>query len=103
MIRDIINKIKWAYQRVVRGYDDTIKWEFDSYFSRFIRPLEEFCKSELKYDNIQYNKKRARVFTTTLKLIKDYRKMKFEDFYKKDNAQSRLWEYFGKHIDYYWN
>lgn len=36
--------IKWAYQRVRRGYDDRIFWGFGEYFDKFYTPLQEFCE-----------------------------------------------------------
>lgn len=93
-------KIKWAYQRVRYGYDETVKWEFDSYLARFIKPLREFCQDELI--DI-YDGKRKIIFEKTLKLIKDFENMPYEDSYKEDNAERRFWAYFGEHIGYYWN
>lgn len=30
-------ELKWAYQRVVRGYDDTATWDFDEYVAQLIK------------------------------------------------------------------
>ena len=45
----MIKEIKWAYQRVVRGYDDRIYWGMDEYFSQFIPAIKKFCENELEY------------------------------------------------------
>lgn len=98
-----LRQIKWAYQRVRYGYDETIKWEFDSYFSQFIQPLREFCEAELDPEDEVNNPKRQEIYKTTLKLIEDYRNMDYKDGYSEENAETKLWKYFGEHIGYYWN
>jgi hypothetical protein len=35
-IRDGLNSIKWAYQRVVRGWDDRALWNLDSHLGRVL-------------------------------------------------------------------
>ena len=99
---NILKEIQWAYQRVTRGYDDRIFWEFDSYFFQFIPAIKEFCIGELENEYIK-DKVHGKVFIETLKLIEDYNKMDYKDFNKKENAQTKLWKYFGEHIGYYWN
>lgn len=47
-MKDFLREVKYAYQRVRYGYDERIKWEFDSYFSQFIPPLKEFCNESKK-------------------------------------------------------
>lgn len=100
---NFINEIKYAYQRVKYGYDERIKWEFDSYFNQFIPPLKEFCIEELAKDNIHLNINRKDIFTNTLKMIENWEKMPYTDVYKEINAQTILWEYIGKHLQTYWN
>ena len=103
-IKNIIREIKYAYQRVVRGYDERIKWEFDSYFSQFIPPLKEFCEEELKEMNCsKENDKRREIYKNTLNLIRDYKNMSDENYYKQDNEVDKLWEYVGKNLRWYWN
>ena len=107
IIKNIINEIYWAYQRVRYGYDSRIKWEFDSYFSQFIKPLKEFCQEELKEKHIIHNHLRKEVFTHTLKLIKDYENRPNNDckdcVIQNDNSESELWKYVGRNISFYWN
>lgn len=98
----IFRELKWAWQRAKDGYDERIKWGFDGYLEQFIKPLKEFCEYELKNthpDNI----KRIAVYERTLELIKDYEEMAPEEEYQEENPINRLWEYFGKHIGYYWD
>jgi hypothetical protein len=103
-MKNILREIKYAYQRVVRGYDERIMWEFDSYFSQFIPPLKKFCENELSEKEIMKNNpRRAKVYKKMLGLIDDFDKMEYSAFYKEPNEVSKLWEYFGKHIGYFWN
>src|SRR3990167_313331 len=100
MKNKIANEIKYAYQRIVRGYDDRIKWSFCDYFNQFLPPLKEFCKHELKDC---YDGKRKEIFTTTLDLIHDYEVMPYENYYKEPNEETKLLEYIGKNLGYFWN
>jgi len=99
----MIQEIKWAYQRVVRGYDNRIMWEFDSYFNQFIPPLKKFCEDELiDIEHCKLNKERAKIYKKTLKLIEAIDDIDWnnQEDYK---HVSNLWKYFGEHIGYYWN
>jgi len=103
-MKHFLREIKWAYQRIRYGYDDTIKWGFSDYFNQCIKPLKEFCEEELK--NIyecKGNEKRKEIFEETLKRIKAFQNMKVGDSYKEVNQESLLWEYVGKNIGWYWN
>lgn len=95
----MIREIKWAYQRVVRGYDDRIYWAMDEYFSQFIPAIKEFCENELEYCDKNLNKNRFKVYKETLKLIKKVDKSSFKNIDK--NIQS-FWKYFGENIGYFW-
>ena len=100
----MFNQIKWAYQRVKRGYDDRIFWEFDSYFHQFIEPIEKFSQQQLLDKNfLKYNPEKVEIFEKMLDLINDYRTMETADEYKHPNQTSKLWSYFGEHIGYYWD
>jgi hypothetical protein len=97
-------KTKWFIQRGRYGYDETIKWEFDTYFRYFIKPLREFCNEWLEDVEIaQLNKRKANVMVKTLKLINEYEKMTLEESWGNNNAENKLWEYFGKNISIYWD
>ena len=102
-IKNIIREVKYAYQRVRYGYDETIKWEFDSYFSQFIPPLKEFCEEQLKGMSIDGNEKRRNTYYNTLDLIYDFENMPYENCYKDDNEVDKLWSYIGKNIRWYWS
>lgn len=102
-MKNLKNQIKWAYQRIIRGYDDRIYWEFDTYFDRFINPLEKFCLGELAKEHIKLNPIREEVFKETLRLVHEYKNSTDEDFYKQDNPTNKLWGYMGKNITHYWN
>ena len=96
----MIREIKWAYQRVVRGYDERIYWAMDEYFSQFIPAIKEFCENELEYCDKNLNKNRFKVYKETLKLIKKVDKSTCKNIDK--NIQS-FWRYFGENIGYFWN
>ena len=96
----MIKEIKYAYQRVVRGYDDRIYWDMGAYFSQFIPAIKEFCEHELEYCDKNFNKNRFKVYKKTLKLIKKVDKSSYENIDK--NIQS-FWKYFGENIGYFWN
>lgn len=102
-MRDILLKIKWAYQRVVRGYDDSFKWGMDSYLTgTFIEPIAEFCEEMLSRDYIvKHNKGRVEIYKNTLKLIKKLEDNNFDDFDGK--LTSEFWSYFGKNICNFWD
>lgn len=96
----MINEIKWAYQRVVRGYDDRVRWGFDSYFLQVMPSLREFCVDYINGDNTHLNPERTRIFKKTLELIDEYTSDK-ESW--NTSAQNRLLGYVGEHSDYYWD
>ena len=96
-------EIKWAWQRAYYGYDETIKWGFDSYFAMFVKPLKEFCIENMPDDDT--NAKRIEIYSKTLELINEFEKEaeNYENQLKEDNAESRLWKYFGEHIRWFWD
>lgn len=101
---EILREIRWAYQRVVRGYDDRVYWQFDDYFIQIIPALKNFCLDELKkeYTTKELNKARYEVFTKTLKYISAYEK-EVEDGLWENKKLSKLLEYVGKNIGTYWD
>jgi Golgi nucleoside diphosphatase len=95
----MFQKLKFAYQRVVRGYDDTIKWGFSTYFRQFIKPLKEFCEDELTHISLE-NDESIEVFKETLRLIKQYEER--QDTYNPETEEA-LWRYVGDKLMFYWN
>jgi hypothetical protein len=105
-MRDFLNEIKWAYQRVKRGYDDRIMWELDGYFEQFIPSIKDFCNEQLSdKEHMSYNPERKEVFEKTVELIKDYEihQESLDDYFEYPNSQSRLWSYIGDKIGYFWD
>lgn len=101
---NILDEIKYAYQRVVRGYDDRVFWGFDSYFLQVVPALKEFCEQELKGTaTLELNPERYKIFTHTLELIKEYENMTDEDWWKVDNQINRLLGFVGNNIGYFWD
>ena len=95
--------ILYAYQRVVRGYDDRIHWGFDGYFLAIIVPLKEFCENYLKdEERCSWNEKRVEIFKKTLVLIANYEKLE-DDWRHSGEAAEKLFGYVGKHIGWYWD
>ncbi|MBI4029163.1 MAG: hypothetical protein HY376_02250 [Candidatus Blackburnbacteria bacterium] len=104
MIRDIYNEIKWAYQRVVRGYDDRVMWGLESYFAQVIPVIEKFCLENLANKHfVRLNPDRQIIFEKTLELLKEYQNMNPEDFFRHPNQESRLWSYIGENVGYFWD
>jgi hypothetical protein len=98
---EVIRQIKWAYQRVARGYDDRIYWEFDSYFNQFIPALKQFCEDQLEDEkHCELNKQRCLVFQETLSLIK---KWETAEYSVQNKECEDLWTFFGMNIGFYWD
>jgi hypothetical protein len=99
----MLNEIKWAYQRVVRGYDDRIMWQFDGYFAQIIPALQEFCINQLQdLERIKLNEERSKVFSKTLDLIEEYQNPT-HSIENQDEAFKKLAAFFGKNISWYWD
>ena|SRR3990167_20164 len=104
MIRDIYNEVKWAYQRVKRGYDDTIMWGLEGYFEQAIPAIENFCVENLEdKEYMKLNPERQRIFSETIRLIQEFRQMKPEDNYEHPNQVSQLWSYIGENVGCFWD
>ena len=99
----MINQIKWAYQRVVRGYDDRIFWGFGEYLEMIIPAIKSFCEEELKTEEIGFNRNREQAFKKTLKIINDYENMDIQEYFSRKGADAKLWKHFGENIGYFWN
>jgi len=103
-MKNILRELKWAYQRVFKGYDDRVFWDLDVYFLRIIPALKIWCKEELKGTaTIELNPSRHEVFTETIRLIEDWEKMSVTEQFNNVNQESRLLEYIGKNIGYFWD
>ena len=104
MIKNLINQVKWAYQRIKYGYDDRIMWGLSDYFNQAIPAIEEFCLENL--DNVEFmrlNPDRLRIFSETIRLIQEFRAMKHEEYFMYPNQESRLWAYIGENVGYFWD
>jgi len=112
-MRNLYLEIKWAYQRVVRGYDERVMWQFDSYFIQIIPALKEFCINKLQDKQyIDLNEKRCKIYSKTLDLIEAYENpveirkegaFTVYDWTHDGEKLAELAEYFGKNIGYYWD
>ncbi len=98
-MNNIFREIKYAYQRVVRGYDERLMWGFDSYLEQIIPAIKEFCKRETIDD------KRITIYSKMQELIKDWEDKNngFDDWYKYPNSSSKMWKHFGQYIGYFWD
>lgn len=99
---NILHEIKWAYQRVLRGYDDRVYWAFEDYFTQVLPALKDFCQQQLKTENIDLNPKRQEVYKQTLEYISAYENETYEEMWTNKNL-STLLEYVGKNIGTYWD
>ena len=45
-VRDRLDRLKWAWQRAYRGYDDTAYWALDSYIAEIALPVIKFLRDE---------------------------------------------------------
>lgn len=100
-IYGLFKSIKYAWQRVVRGYDQRIMWGFSDYFNQCLPALKIFCQKEIESD--KYNPERMEVYKETLKRIEAFEKMSDVNYYKHPNEESELWKYVGEHIGWYWD
>jgi hypothetical protein len=101
-----MNEIKWAWQRVVRGYDDRVYWGFDGYFIQVLPALREFCHRKIRDENFcKYNPEKAEVFSSTLSKILSYDLIDEYtiDMMEHEGIKADLFGYIGKHISYYWD
>lgn len=99
----MFDEIKWAYQRVVRGYDDRVRWGFDSYFLQVMPALREFCVDYINGDSAHLNSYRTKVFKNTIKLIDDYTNDVDSWSMTEELSSVKLLTYVGKHSGYYWD
>jgi hypothetical protein len=102
MLKNTLNQIKYAYQRVVRGYDDRIFWDIQGYFSDFIPAIKEFCEERLSEEQalvMTFNPHRKEVYEKTLELLEDLKNETPYGYVKKHN----FWSYFGANIAYFWS
>lgn len=101
-MKDFFRKIKYAYQRVRYGVDETFMWEMDTYLEYYFVPkIKEFCIEELK--NKEQGEPRLTIYSEMLKRIEEFEKMDYKDFYLIKNSSSKIWSHFGEHIGYFWN
>lgn len=105
MIKNFFREIKWAYQRAVHGYDETVFWGFDDYlYNTFKEPIKIFCENALEdKDFCKWNPEKTEVHKETLRLLKEADKMPVGNYYNEVNERTRFWEYFSKNIGYFWD
>ena len=104
-MRHLYNRIRWAIQRVKRGWDDTALWGLDCHFEEtVIPPLKMFCEQWLEQENEihRLNPERTRVYKETLSLIKKYEDQSYEDMLNGTNVKG-IAKYFSENIGYYWD
>lgn len=103
-MKNIYRQIKWAYQRVVRGYDDRVNWGFDFYFLDVMPELKKFCKGYLENDTYRKNNpERFAVFSKTVKLIEEWENQDSSNMWSEHRAREKLLKYVGAHATWYWN
>ena len=96
-IKELISNIKYAYQRVVRGYDDRIFWDFEEYLECIIPAIKKFCELYIKENKYNDNK----IFEEALSLIKKIESS--EGTTKKASYRYKFWKFFGENIGAFWD
>ena len=99
-------KIKLAYQRVTRGWDETATWGMDGHFVEVvIPPLKAICQRDIF--QCPENQSKIKVFKKTLELIAEYETCShYSNFRKWDMAEEALQAlavYFAKNLYWYWD
>lgn len=101
---NIIREIKWAWQRVVKGYDDRVFWDFSDYFMAVMPALRIFCEEELRKEESRLNPERTEIFKKTMELIDACQPAEgFFDFDEEQKAEDELLKYVGLHASWYWD
>jgi len=97
--------LKYAWQRLTRGYDDRIYGDFEYYLWDIVRePLREFLiqrASDSEY--IKWNPQKAKIDEEMFILLELAIAKSGLDQFETPNSMSKFWEYFGKTIGNYWN
>jgi|BioPla2DNA2_1021312.scaffolds.fasta_scaffold28206_4 hypothetical protein len=96
-IKEFIDSIKYAYQRVVRGYDDRIFWDFEEYLQYMIPVVKKFCEFSIK-ENIWCDNKILEEALSLIKKIEDS-----EGTSKNLSYRYEFWKFFGENIGTFWN
>jgi hypothetical protein len=108
----MFQEIKLAYQRVVRGWDETALWGLDSHFEDVvIPPLKKFLEEQFDTAHQHrglHNEHRYQIYAKTLDLLLDYELAQDYmqddwDFKKEDEALKALALYFAENIGWYWD
>ena len=103
-LKHIFREVKFGFQRMFRGYSDEVYWGFEDYFLQVIPALKEFCEEQTKNKEfIELNPDKGMIFSETLKLIKAFEEAPQEDYWKHPSTSSRLLEYVGRNIGFYWD
>lgn len=84
-----------------RGYDDSFMWNMNSYLNQYFIPaIKEFCKKKLQETN---DEKFIKVYSEMLEKINAWEAEDENDWYKYPNKNSKMWEYYGQNIRYFWD
>jgi len=99
----MFNQIKWAFQRVVRGYDDRITCSYDSHLLLMMKPLKQSCLEWLgDRDWAEHFTGRKEIYEKTVELIEKWEQRKDGlSFIEENDLQDELCGYIGKHIHWY--
>lgn len=108
MFKKIIRKIKFAYQRLTRGFDDSELWNLDHTISRFVLPrLKEFKR---KYSvrgtpsQIETNEEWQAILDDMIKAFEIMSQSEFPDYDKNKIEQvEKGLQLFVKHFNSLWD
>jgi hypothetical protein len=97
----IIREVRWAFQRMFRGYDDTFMWDMEGYFSyTFVPAIKKFCQNKLEYC---IDEKFISRYKEMLVKIEAYEKSQLLENYGSDEPEDEMWSYFGQNIGFFWD
>jgi len=103
LLEDIPMKIRFAFQRMFKGYDNSFYYDMGGYLEQYFIPaIEIFCNDKLKEGS---DEKRTEIYSTMLKLIDEWKKQDngCNDQFEENNTSSKMWSYFGNHIGWFWD
>jgi hypothetical protein len=97
--------LKYAWQRLTRGYDDRIYWDFEYYIFDIVRePLFKFLVQRIHdKDFRKYNPDKAKIDDEMFILLNEAIEKGGLNQFEYPNPMSEFWEYFGRTIGNYWD
>lgn len=84
-----------------RGYDDSFMWSHSGYLNYYFVPaIKKFCYKKLQETT---DKRFIKVYSEMLEIINAWEAEENNDWYKYPNKTSKMWEYYGNNIHFFWD